>query len=351
MFKNQEQNKEQNKEYFSSRIAFLLALIGSAVGLGNIWRVSYLFSYFGSDFLVSYLIFAFVIGLPLVFLELKLSEKYRLNVKGLYSLLSEKLKIPFFKHLYLIPFLALFIISIYYSIVVSEVFNNIVHISFFSVLLVWLISLYAVIKGIRSLETVNNFLMTLLFFMLLFLLLTIEKIPNLLNFPSNNFFEAIKQGFAHTMFSLSVGTGLLYTYAIYSRKQKAFQNSLIVAFFDTLIALISLLVIFSIDVKPDVFLAFENIKKKFIEIDKPLLSYIFFIALFSAGLTSLIAILKFLLDNSDEKILFLAFLLSFFAYFLPKPIIEFADSVIATTLLILSFPLTIFTFSYLIFKK
>jgi SNF family Na+-dependent transporter len=183
------------------------------------------------------------------------------------------------------------------------------------------------------------------------LLLTIEKIPNLLNFPSNNFFEAIKQGFAHTMFSLSVGTGLLYTYAIYSRKQKAFQNSLIVAFFDTLIALISLLVIFSIDVKPDVFLAFENIKKKFIEIDKPLLSYVFFIALFSAGLTSLIAILKFLLDNSDEKILFLAFLLSFFAYFLPKPIIEFADSVIATTLLILSFPLTIFTFSYLIFKK
>src|SRR3989338_3196903 len=61
-----------------SRTGFILAALGSAVGLGNIWRFSYLcYKNGGGAFLVPYVIALFAVGIPLMILELGIGHKMR----------------------------------------------------------------------------------------------------------------------------------------------------------------------------------------------------------------------------------------------------------------------------------
>lgn len=54
-----------NQSQWNSRIAFLLAMIGAAVGLGNIWRYSYVvYSNGGGTFFIPYLIAILIMGIP-----------------------------------------------------------------------------------------------------------------------------------------------------------------------------------------------------------------------------------------------------------------------------------------------
>ena len=63
---------------WKSRAGFILAALGSAVGLGNIWRFSYLcYKNGGGAFLIPYLIALFVVGIPLMILELGIGHKMR----------------------------------------------------------------------------------------------------------------------------------------------------------------------------------------------------------------------------------------------------------------------------------
>jgi NSS family neurotransmitter:Na+ symporter len=349
------------KEFFSSRAALLLALIGNAVGLGNIWRVSYLFSYHGSVFFIAYLVFVFLIGLPLVYLELKLAEKYRKNVKYLYEKFEEKhnLKVLKFRYLYILPLATIFIISIYYSIVVANVLKNVTSDIFdiheASIMIVWALTLFAVFRGIKGIEQFNTFFMLLLFILLVYLFINVKSLPNLFSYPTANFTEAIKQALVQVLFSLSIGTGLLYTYSVYSKKYNTFENAIFVTAADTLIAVMSLLIIFSIVYQPGIFVAFENVKQKFSDLNLSFLTPVFFLALFSAGFTSLIALVKFVYDNSSTVIVFSAFILSLIFYFLPDQlgglVIEFLDSVVATTLFILNLPITVIVFYNLLKEK
>ena len=63
------------REQWSSRHGFILAAVGSAVGLGNMWRFSYLTAeHGGAAFVLLYLGFTLLIGLPVLLAELTLGR-------------------------------------------------------------------------------------------------------------------------------------------------------------------------------------------------------------------------------------------------------------------------------------
>lgn len=75
--KTQAQQGER-REVFSSRWVFLLAAIGSAVGLGNIWRFPYVaYDNGGGAFLIPYMVALLTAGIPLLFLDYALGHRYR----------------------------------------------------------------------------------------------------------------------------------------------------------------------------------------------------------------------------------------------------------------------------------
>ncbi|ALC05439.1 putative sodium-dependent transporter [Corynebacterium deserti GIMN1.010] len=70
--------KGERREVFSSRSVFILAAIGSAVGLGNIWRFPYVaYDNGGGAFLIPYAIALLTAGIPLLFLDFALGHRYR----------------------------------------------------------------------------------------------------------------------------------------------------------------------------------------------------------------------------------------------------------------------------------
>ncbi len=72
---------------FNSRIGFIMAAVGSAVGLGNLWRFPYETSTNGgAAFLVVYLVLLFLIGLPALFAELSLGRHRRSSVMDAFEM-------------------------------------------------------------------------------------------------------------------------------------------------------------------------------------------------------------------------------------------------------------------------
>jgi SNF family Na+-dependent transporter len=66
-----EEEVESGETLWPNRSGFLLAAIGSAIGLGNVWRFPYLaYEYEGGAFLIPYILAMFITGIPLLTLEL-----------------------------------------------------------------------------------------------------------------------------------------------------------------------------------------------------------------------------------------------------------------------------------------
>ncbi|MFG6119400.1 sodium-dependent transporter [Thalassobacillus sp. B23F22_16] len=77
------------REKWASKLGFMLAAMGSAVGLGNIWRFSYVAGENGGGaFLLVYLFFVFVIGIPLLLTEVSIGRKAQSDVVGSFAKLS-----------------------------------------------------------------------------------------------------------------------------------------------------------------------------------------------------------------------------------------------------------------------
>lgn len=68
----------KKQEFFNSRNYFILAAIGSAVGLGNIWRFPYVaYENGGGAFILPYLIALLTAGIPLLFFDYAIGNRYR----------------------------------------------------------------------------------------------------------------------------------------------------------------------------------------------------------------------------------------------------------------------------------
>ena len=82
---------EERRESWSSRGGFVLAAVGSAVGLGNLWGFPYkLYSYGGGAFLIPYIVAMFCIGIPMLILEFSLGHFTQRAAPNAYRKVNKK---------------------------------------------------------------------------------------------------------------------------------------------------------------------------------------------------------------------------------------------------------------------
>lgn len=305
--------------FWSSRWYFILAAIGSAVGIGNIWRFPYVFATHGaSAFLIPYLVFVFLFGLPLMLLETSAGAKLR---KGFPSGLA-KLNLPPFIGWIPIAF-GLVILSYYIVITGWTLFHSVSllvggYSSFAESASPWasLLSGFTVLaiaigvahRGIRSgIERVLRlsapaFVMGLLG--LLAYSLTLPSTQTALNGLLFIDFSGLANvqtwlfAASQAIFSLSVGYVILYTYGSYLKNTKKLGESLlIVAISDTAIALIAVAVALPVALASGsasgFSIAFDSALALFVSMPfGALFGSVFFALLFIAGFTSIISMVE-----------------------------------------------------------
>ena len=80
---------EEKREHFASSIGFVLAMVGSAVGLGNIWRFPYITGVNGGGaFVLIYLMSICFVGIPIMFCEMAIGRKTQKNPYGAFGALE-----------------------------------------------------------------------------------------------------------------------------------------------------------------------------------------------------------------------------------------------------------------------
>ncbi|MFH1874798.1 MAG: sodium-dependent transporter [Pseudomonadota bacterium] len=115
---------------WGSKLGFLLAAIGSAIGLGNIWRFSYMsYEHGGGAFLVPYFVALIIAGIPLMILEYALGHKEKASSPLSFTRVSKGWEWVG----WWMPVVALFGIMLYYAVIISWCINYL----FFSINLSW----------------------------------------------------------------------------------------------------------------------------------------------------------------------------------------------------------------------
>jgi NSS family neurotransmitter:Na+ symporter len=105
----------QKREQWGTRAGFVLAAIGSAIGLGNIWRFPYIaYENGGGAFFIPYLFAMLTAGIPFLILEFGVGYKFKTSVPNIFRTLSGR-----WEWLGWWQILVSFIISIYYVAVVG----------------------------------------------------------------------------------------------------------------------------------------------------------------------------------------------------------------------------------------
>ena len=104
---------------WSTRMAFILAATGSAVGLGNVWKFPYITGeYGGGAFVLVYLFCIFLIGIPVMMAEILLGRRGRQSpINTMRTLATEENLPAFWKYLGWMGVLAGFLILSYYSVI------------------------------------------------------------------------------------------------------------------------------------------------------------------------------------------------------------------------------------------
>lgn len=261
------------KSSFSGRLGYVMAVAGSAVGLGNIWRFPYLAAkYGGGIFLLTYIILALTVGFALLVSETALGRKTGNNPIKAYKMLgAKKLKIggwlnsiipvlivPYYCVVggwvckYLFEYLRgsshLLTQDTYFSSFISSSLSPAFWLIVFAVL-----TFIVVIKGVeKGIEKVSKVLMPILVIIAIFIsvygLMTpgaIEGlkyyiIPDFSNFSIMTVIAAVGQMF----YSLSIGMGILFTYGSYMKKEVDMEKAISqVEIMDTLIAFLAGLMI------------------------------------------------------------------------------------------------------------
>ncbi len=324
---------------WSSRLAFILAVSGSAVGLGNIWKFPYITGVNGGGaFVLVYLLCIVAIGLPIMISEIMLGRRGRRNpITSMELLGREETGSGAWKFVGVIGLVAGFLILSYYSVIagwalnyfilsskgtftgllapdVNQVFENLTQsfstqVIFHTIFMV--VTVLIIAKGIRKgLERAVTIMMPALFFILIVLLFYAISQGNISEgfaFMFNPDFSKIDgssvlAAMGHAFFTLSLGMGCVVAYGAYLPKQESiFKTTYAIIICDTLIALVAGLVVFSIvfdnNLDPSQIagkgLIFKTLPLAFGQMPSGVFfGSIFFILLGFAALTSAISLLE-----------------------------------------------------------
>lgn len=273
-----------SKDSWSTQSVFIMAAVGSAVGLGNLWKFPYITGeYGGGAFVLVYLLCIVLLGIPVLFSEFVLGRHGKANpVQAMANVARENNASRAWGLLGFNGVLAGLLILSFYSVIAgwalyfliesvkgSFVDSNAAQIELlFSGLLsspgelmFWhtlfaLATVYIVAKGVKSgIEKAINFLMPGLLFILLILLgyaTTTGFLGQSFHFLFDADFskltwEAVLVALGHAFFTLSIGMGAMMVYASYVPQENSIVKAgLWIALADTAIALIAGLVIFAI---------------------------------------------------------------------------------------------------------
>ena len=81
----------EKRETFASRLGFILISAGCAIGLGDVWRFPYITGqYGGSIFVLIYLVFIFLLGVPIMTMEFAVGRASRKSIATSFNVLQKK---------------------------------------------------------------------------------------------------------------------------------------------------------------------------------------------------------------------------------------------------------------------
>ena len=332
---------------WKSKIGFIFAAAGSAIGLANIWRFPYIVGkYGGAAFIYIYLACLFLIGFPVFISEVLIGRQTQKNPQSAFKKLGEN-RLWSFSGFFTI--MTGFLISSFYAVVagwvlgylVSAILGQLNHFtttesaqdfyinlvsnpvwgigfSFFFIAICFFLLMAGVRKGLeRGSEIMVPFLILILIILVIngvtmpnaHVGLSFYLKPNWCLITPTTFLFAL----GHAFFTLSLGQGTMVTYGSYlGKKESILNNCLPVAVIDTIIAILAGLaifpIVFAVGLSPDegAPLVFYTLPLVFSKLSGGyILAILFFLLLTLAALTSEISamepLIAYLVDEKKWK--------------------------------------------------
>ncbi len=331
-----------SREHFSSRMGFILAAAGSAVGIGNLVGFPVNAAKNGGGaFLLMYALFVFLICLPVMIAEMAVGRNTDKEPVGAFKALSQDNK--FWAGAGFFGILTPFMIGVFYMVITVWIFGYIIltlmgHLDYlasnagfsefikspylyFALLPVGGIIGFILAAGVKDgIEKAAKILMPTLFVMLILMVIFVLTLDNAM--AGVTFFlvpditkitpTVINGALSQAFFSLSLGMGILLTYGSYlSHKTNIPNAAKLVAIMDTGVAFIAGLMIlpavfsFNPGINPNelsdssVSLIFTFLPKIFLALQSSLgyvgasaVAIFFFLLVFFAAITSLVSIIE-----------------------------------------------------------
>ena len=334
---------------WSSRMAFILAATGSAVGLGNIWKFPYVTGENGGGaFVLVYLLCIAIVGIPIMMAEVFIGRSGRHNPITSFRLVAERnLASPVWRISAIVGVLAAFIILSFYSVIggwaasyvghaamgdftgqsadaIGELFGGLLASPV--TLLVWhsifmALVIFVVARGLKSgLERAVTILMPALFVLLLVAVgyaTTTGHFGEAVAFLFTPNFSALSVdgvlvALGHAFFTLSMGMAIMMAYGSYLGDDVSIgRTAVTVSIMDTVVALMAGLAIFplvfanGLEAGAGPGLIFQTLPLAFGQM--PLGSVfgaLFFVLLLFAAWTSAISLLEPVVEWLEDKLIF-----------------------------------------------
>ena len=350
---------ETKKSEWNSNLAFMMAMIGSAVGLGNIWRFpNVLYSNGGGSFMIPYIVSLFLLGISFVLVEYAVGFKFKKSIARILFSVSKKLE-PVAWFILLIVFL----ITTYYVCVVGWDFiyiilsltkawganpdlyfaNNVLHATdsmsglftivpnvLVSVFIIWFLAWFIIKRDLNDgIGNVSKILLPLLCAIVVIIVAFSLTLPGASvgytqiftpDWSALTNLDVWLAAFGQIVFSLSLGMAIAMTYASYMPEgSKLVDNAIIVAFSNSGFEVFNSIGIFSILgfmtvtsgipfnelVTEGTGLAFVVFPQVFNTMGGAayIIGPLFFLCILFAGITSVIALLEGVCYSISEKFL------------------------------------------------